>query len=75
MALKAGRWELLWDPRSAEEMRRVNGTFPIARSRDEARDRVVARVSTDPDFARKYEGWTFFFVLLDECVEVGRSAA
>lgn len=75
MALKAGRWELLWSPLQAQEMRRMNGTFPIARSKDEARDRVIGRIQTDEEFAQRYEGWTFFFVLLDECVEVSRRAA
>lgn len=73
LALKAGRWKILWEAR-AGEMRRMNGTFPLASSKDEARDRVVAKIETDPTFAQEYEGWSFFFVLLDDCVECRRAA-
>lgn len=72
MALKGGLCEILWG--KAQGMRRLNGTFPLASSKDEARDRVVARIETDPELAREYEGWTFFFVLLDDCVECRRVA-
>ena len=73
MALKGGRWEILWRAR-AEGMRRMSGTFPLASSKDEARDRLVAKIETDPVFAAEYQGWTFFFVLLDDCVECRRAA-
>lgn len=72
LALKGGRFEILWG--QADGMRRVNASLPIATSKDEARDRVVHRIETDPDFARDFEGWAFFFVLLDDCVECRRVA-
>ena len=73
MALKGGRWEILWNAQ-AGGMRRMNGTFRLATSKDEARDLLVAKIETDPAFAAEYEGWTFFFVLLDDCVECRRAA-
>lgn len=73
-AIKSGAWALLWRPEKAEQFHRMNGTFPLASSEEEALERVRLRIETDPDFARRWKDWSFCFVKLDKIVECREAA-
>lgn len=73
-AIKSGAWNLLWHPEKAEQFHRMQGTFPFVTSKEEARERVRQRIATDPEFAKKWEGWTFVYVWLTDVTECRRVA-
>lgn len=73
-AVKSGAWALLWQPHKVKELHRMNGTFPLASSEEEALERVRLRIETDPDFAKRWKGWSFCFVKLDKIVECREAA-
>lgn len=70
VAVKASRQKFVWSPEGSES-RRMNGTFPLARSKEEAKERVAQRIEHDVDFARAYAGWSFYAVDLTTCVLCG----
>jgi hypothetical protein len=44
--------------------------FPYARSRDEARDRVMERVRHDPAFTTLFKGYLIHYVLMTDCIQI-----